>query len=224
MASYALLDDPQIVPLSRLPIGSELPSVASMPDRRQPLVSSGEPLKVLSSVPTFDAYKELDILPTRLARVRAGLADRLVAAKETLPDDFGLIVLDGWRSLGDQQRLLDHYGSRASERGFVASITPEGARPPHTTGGAVDLTLIWQGAALGLGTDYDAFGGAAHLGAFESGRDGVVRRLRRLLASVMGAVGMVCYGPEWWHWSFGDDVWASATGEAAIYGIWELEG
>ena len=147
-----------------------------------------------------------------------------MTAEAMLPDEFSLVVLDGWRSLADQQRLLEYYGAAASESGFVAPIRPECARPPHTTGGAVDLTLSWQGIGLGLGTDYDAFGDAARLGAFESGRDGIVRRLRRLLAGVMGAAGMVCYGPEWWHWSFGDDVWASATGEAAVYGIWELEG
>ena len=195
-----------------------------MPDVRQPCVDCCEPLEALTSIATMDAYGELGILPSRHPRVRVGLMERLIEADGMLPDGFGLLVLDGWRSLQHQQHLLDYYGSNASDRGFVASIKPEGARPPHTTGGAVDLTLTWQGAALGLGTDYDAFGEAARLGAFEDGRDSVVRRLRRLLAGVMAAVGTVCYGPEWWHWSFGDDVWAAAVGETAVYGIWELEG
>ncbi|MCY4666060.1 MAG: hypothetical protein OXC00_15500 [Acidimicrobiaceae bacterium] len=147
-----------------------------------------------------------------------------MTADEMLPDGFGLIVLDGWRSLAAQQRLLDYYGSDASRNGFVARIEPEGARPPHTTGGAVDLTLSWEGVALGLGTDYDSFDETARLEAFEGGGDGLVRRLRRLLAGVMHAAGMICYGSEWWHWSFGDDVWASAAGDVAIYDIWELEG
>ncbi len=152
------------------------------------------------------------------------MIDRLVTADEVLPEEFGLVVLDGWRSLADQQRLLDYYGSNARVSGFVAPIDPEGARPPHTTGGAVDLTLSWRGVALGLGTDYDSFRETARLGAFEGGGDGLVRRLRRLLAGVMDAAGMVCYGPEWWHWSFGDDVWAYAAGEKALYDVWELEG
>ena len=172
----------------------------------------------------LDAYSELGALPPRPLHVRTGVIDRLMVADEMLPHEFNLIVLDGWRSLADQRRLLDYYGSTASEGGFVAPIEPEGARPPHTTGGAVDLTVSWQGVALGLGTDYDSFGETARLGVFEAGGDGLVRRLRRLLAGVMHAAGMVCYGPEWWHWSFGDDVWAFATGEVAIYDIWESEG
>ena len=223
MASYSLLNDPQVVPLSKLPIGDALPEVGSLPEQEQPCVDSGETVLPVHSVAALDAYCELGILPARLPRARTGLLARLMDADELLPDGFGLIVLDGWRSLEDQRRLLDYYGASLSESGFVAPIKPGGARPPHTTGGAVDLTLSWQGLALGLGTDYDGFGEAARLGAFENGRDGPVRRLRRLLAGVMGAVDMVCYGPEWWHWSFGDDVWAAATGEVAIYDIWELQ-
>ena len=224
MVSYSLLSDPHVVPLSKIPVGRALPSVAFLPDSRSPCVASDEPLQLLSSVASLDAYSELGILPPRPPRVRTGIADRLKTAKEMLPDEFNLIVLDGWRSLVDQQRLVDHYGSSASSRGFVAPVKPEGARPPHTTGGAVDVTLSWRGVVLGLGTDFDEFSDAACLGAFEDGRDRLVRRLRRLLAGTMGAVGMVCYGPEWWHWSFGDDVWACATGEPAIYDIWELQG
>lgn len=224
MASYSLLRDPRIVPLSNLPVGDGLPLVAPLPSMRQTCVASSEPLELLSSVATLDAYSELGILPPRPMRVRTGVIERLMAADGMLPDEFSLTVLDGWRSLAEQRRLLDFYGSVAGESGFVAPIEPEGARPPHTTGGAVDLTLSWRGAALGLGTDYDFFGETARLDAFEQEGDGLVRRLRRLLAGVMDAAGMVCYGPEWWHWSFGDDVWAYAAGEKALYEIWELEG
>ena len=224
MASYSLLRDPRIVPLSKVPSGGELPLVTSLPNVRQPCAALNEPLELLSSIATLDAYSALGILPPRPLHVRTGVIQRLIAADGMLPHEFNLIVLDGWRSLADQRRLLDYYGSDASKSGFVAPISPEGARPPHATGGAVDLTLSWRGVALGLGTDYDSFSETARLGAFEEGGDGLVRRLRRLLAGVMDAAGMVCYGPEWWHWSFGDDVWASATGKVAIYDIWELEG
>ena len=224
MGSYSLLTDPDIVSLSQVPVGDGLPAVASLPDIRQPCVASGEPLQPVSSLAALDAYCELGILPPRAPRLRIGVIGRLATADEMLPDEFGLVVLDGWRSLADQQCLLGYYGSDASKSGFVAPISPEGARPPHATGGAVDLTLSWRGVALGLGTDYDSFSETARLGAFEEGGDGLVRRLRRLLAGVMDAAGMVCYGPEWWHWSFGDDVWASATGKVAIYDIWELGG
>ena len=224
MASYSFLRDPHIVPLAEVPVGDALPAPAPLPDARQPCAVSGEPLDPLSSVATLDAYSQLGILPPRPTRVRSGVIGRLATAEGLLPGGFSLIVLDGWRSLEEQQRLLDYYGSPARDGGFVAPIEPTAARPPHTTGGAVDLTLCWQGVALGLGTDYDTFGEAASLGAFEDESDELVRRLRRLMAGVLDASGMICYHREWWHWSYGDDVWASATDNAAIYGIWELEG
>ena len=224
MASYSFLCDPYVVPLAKVPIGDALPDTAPLPSARQPCVISGEPLDLLTAVATLDAYSELGVLPPRPARARSGVIGRLATAEDLLPGGFSLIVLDGWRSLEEQQRLLDYYGSPARDGGYVAPIEPTSARPPHTTGGAVDLTLCWQGVALGLGTDYDTFGEAACLGAFEDGSDELVRRLRRLMAGVLDASGMICYSREWWHWSFGDDVWASATGEVAIYEIWELEG
>ena len=68
-----------------------------------------------------------------------------------------------------------------------------------------------------IGTDYDAFEPEAALEAFESGPDGVIRRLRRLLANSMMRSGFARYSPEWWHWSYGDDVWAAAMGTSALY-------
>ncbi len=206
-----------------MPIGDELPETAALPSIRQPCLTASEPLNLLSEVAVLDAYGMLGVLPARSTRLRSGVISRLTEAEALFPNGFTLIVLDGWRCLREQQRVLKYYGSQAGELGFVAPVDPKGARPPHTTGGAVDLTLCWHGVALGLGTDYDAFVEASRLETFEDGSDELVRRLRRLLANVLDSCGMVCYSSEWWHWSYGDDVWAAASGRDAIYEIWELE-
>ncbi len=221
--SYSLLADPHIIPLSKVPVGDGLPETAALPRVRQPCVNASEPLNILSDLALLDAYSILGVLPARPTRLRSGVITRLMAAEALLPSGFTIVVLDGWRCLQEQQRVLKYYGSQASELGFVAPVDPAGARPPHTTGGAVDLTLCWQGMALGLGTDYDAFVEAARLEMFEDGSDELLRRLRRLLANVLDACGMICYKSEWWHWSYGDDVWAAANGRDAIYEIWEFE-
>ena len=50
-------------------------------------------------------------------------------------------------------------------------------------------------------------------------QDSVIRRLRRLLASALLAQGFVSYSYEWWHWSFGDDVWGVANGRPSLYEV-----
>jgi D-alanyl-D-alanine dipeptidase len=160
-------------------------------------------------------------LPSKLA-LREGVIARLVSANDSLPAEFELVVIDGWRPRAFQCELLRYYKDtyRVDVRGFVADPEAE-AVPPHTTGGAVDLTLAWKGATLGLGTDFDAFTDAAASNAAEgdSCQDPVVRDLRRLLGGVLRQAGLVPYPLEWWHWSYGDQLWAAAQEKCcAIYG------
>ena len=92
-------------------------------------------------------------------------------------------------------------------------------RAPHTTGGAVDLTLGWDGKALAMGTDYDAFEEEAALDFYEDGADQRLLTLRRILFNAMTGAGFAPYWTEWWHWSFGDDKWAWSKGVNALYEV-----
>ena len=95
-----------------------------------------------------------------------------------------------------------------------------------TTGGAVDLTLAWEGQPLALGTDFDDFTPLAATEAFEEpGRNSQIRLLRRALAAGLTMAGFVNHrlGYEWWHWSFGDDTWADFNRCSALYGIASLD-
>ena len=217
-----LLTQPEVSPGS-IPECQELGDPITPPARRRqigdavsgPLVSLAE-----SGIPTLDAYAELGILPPRDLRARGQVCARLQSARSLLPEGFDLVVLDAYRTLAEQQALIDHYQAPSE---FVASTSPDTMRPPHTTGGAVDLTLSWHGDPLAIGTDYDSFEPEAALEAFESGPDNVVRRLRRLLASTMTWSGFARYSSEWWHWSYGDDVWAAQKRCHTLYEIAELE-
>jgi D-alanyl-D-alanine dipeptidase len=133
------------------------------------------------------------------------------------------VVIDAHRTRAFQAELLAYYQARTTPAGdfndFVADPWTSTPIPPHTTGGAADLTLSWRGAVLGLGTDFDAFVPEAGPAALEDGGGGAARDLRRLLASVLQAEGMAVLGSEWWHWSYGDQHWAAQAGEpVAIYG------
>jgi len=165
--------------------------------------------------------------------VRRGVAERLVAAAESLPDGMGLAVWDGYRPLEVQRALFDQYLAEliavhpempadAVEEAAAKYVTPPSrsvyAPPPHLTGGAVDLTLTGgDGAPLDLGTGFDAFGPEAGTRALEDvpGRE---RDLRRLLFWAMHDAGFTNYAEEWWHFDHGDQFWALATGGVARYG------
>ena len=191
---------------------------------RIPVDDNGEPL-----VP-------LDWMPgpaTGAARlVRAGLADRLAAAQEALPDGLRLRLSEGFRRAGDQQAIIDGYAAtlRRSrpEAGpaEIARLTSRYVAPlavaPHVAGAAVDLTLAdAEGRELWLGCPLDATpeesDGACYFDAPDLDRE--ARAHRELLRLVLAGSGLVNYPTEWWHWSFGDRYWAHRTGaDRACYG------
>jgi D-alanyl-D-alanine dipeptidase len=151
--------------------------------------------------------------------VRSGVAGRLLAAAASLPDGFGFVLLDAWRPLELQVTLhRDAYGDGSLEPGFVALPSSDPAAPsPHLTGGAIDISLTWEGVPLALGTAFDEFGATAHLTAFEN-RPGRVRDLRRLLHGALTAEGFLGLDLEWWHFEFGTQAWSERTGAAWWYG------
>jgi zinc D-Ala-D-Ala dipeptidase len=163
--------------------------------------------------------------------VRAGLGERLVEAREALPAGIDLRVVEGHRSLADQQAIIDEYSrelrllhpdaddvelTRLYSR-FVAPI----AVAPHVAGAAVDLTLVDDaGEDLWMGTVVDATPEQSDGACFFAAEvDATARRNRTVLADALGGAGLVNYPTEWWHWSYGDRYWALLSGaDHAVYG------
>lgn len=86
---------------------------------------------------------------------------------------------------------------------------------PHSTGGAVDLTLCTEdGVELDLGTAVDATPEASDNACFTDAPavSAVARRRRRVMGDALRTAGLVNYPTEWWHWSYGDRYWALMTG------------
>jgi D-alanyl-D-alanine dipeptidase len=166
------------------------------------------------------------------ALVRSGLAERLEVARDLLPPGLALRVVEGHRSVTDQEAIIARYSAEVCARrpGVSATdlerltsrfVAPVGVAP-HVAGAAVDLTLVDVcGEELDLGTPIDATpedsDGACYFAARGISPD--ARAHRDLLATALGAAGLVNYPTEWWHWSFGDRYWALVTGApAALYG------
>ena len=93
----------------------------------------------------------------------------------------------------------------------------------HSTGGAVDLTIVGpDGETLEMGTGFDEFNDATWTYAFEpDSGTGLVndeaRDNRRLLYNVMTEVGFTNLPSEWWHFDYGDGMWAQLKNGNAIY-------
>lgn len=189
--------------------------------RALPVVECGEPLVRLPA----------DLSPAG-ALVRAGLAERLLAADAALPAGLRLRVVEGHRPVEEQRAIIAAYaaelcvlhpgiGASDLERLTSRFVSPVDVAP-HVAGAAVDLTLVDVcGDELDLGTPIDATpeqsDGRCFFAADGIGAD--ARAHRDLLAAVLEAQGLVNYPTEWWHWSFGDRYWAITTGAGhAIYG------
>ncbi|MEM7760675.1 MAG: M15 family metallopeptidase [Cyanobacteria bacterium P01_A01_bin.40] len=84
--------------------------------------------------------------------------------------------------------------------------------PPHSTGGAVDLTIInEQGETLDMGGGIDELSERSHPDYYLSDQDGESQQYhlnRQLLNRVMTNAGFQRHPGEWWHFSLGDQMWA----------------
>ncbi|MGR6918758.1 M15 family metallopeptidase [[Actinomadura] parvosata] len=197
-----------------------------------PVIDCGEPL--------FDLRKLAALLLDHrqadeagdYARVRVGLADRLLVAQGKLRPGLRLLVVEGYRPLVLQEKYFSRYRDELrrahptwSEEHLRIQTSRSLAPPevaPHVCGAAVDLTLVVEdGTEVEMGTPVNAgpeeSGGRCYTHHPEISAES--RANRRLLCDAMSGAGFVNYPTEWWHWSYGDRYWALVTGAPiAIYG------
>ncbi len=120
--------------------------------------------------------------------------------------------------------------TREVERYWAAPSTDADSPAPHATGAAVDLMIRWIGGEpLWMGSIFDDATALAHRDRFEASHavalsysDEEARANRRLLHWAMAEEGFAGHPNEWWHFSWGDQIWAKLTGApAAHYGLAE---
>ena len=99
--------------------------------------------------------------------------------------------------------------------------------PPHSTGAAIDLTLAdMTGNPLDLGGEIDFIGAESSPDFYKKDNLGmpcskhqVFHNRRSLLFSVMEQAGFVQHPNEWWHFSYGDQLWSWLSNQGnPIYG------
>ncbi|MDP9195407.1 MAG: peptidase M15D vanX D-ala-D-ala dipeptidase [Pseudomonadota bacterium] len=180
--------------------------------------------------------------------LRRGIIDRLLDIQNRLAEaGLELWIYDGWRPTAVQaffyhtwmpaevrRRHPDFSGARVMEE-----VGDYWARPadgplspsPHLTGGALDCELRWKNSKrpLWFGSIFDDATALSHTPHFEADRqvmafsDEEARANRRLLYWLMTGAGFVNNPTEWWHFSYGDQMWAKFRDEPfAFYGAVSL--
>ncbi len=153
-----------------------------------------------------------------------------------------LQIFDAYRPIAVQQFMVDHtFAQLAAKKGVALDAMDDKVRsrlhaevlkfwavpspspntpPPHSTGAAVDLTLVdAKGETVDMGSPIDEISLRSYPNHFEDRLEPqaqAAHRHRSLLASVMVGVGFRQHPNEWWHFSLGDQLWAWQVGEGAI--------
>jgi zinc D-Ala-D-Ala dipeptidase len=164
----------------------------------------------------FDAWRPLRVQAFMVEHAIAELCRERAIDPEQQPEAYRQVLADVGR--------------------FWAPPNPDPtAPPPHSTGAAVDLTLacrVDQGPAtlLEMGSQIDAIGAVSEPDHFgDRARlcpDAELRATyliwhghRQVLRQAMEGAGFVQHPNEWWHFSWGDQLWAWRSGAPqACYG------
>lgn len=207
------------------------PRIIAIPDRdnNEKLAAIGAIPRVFSPSMLKSKIDGIDDNPNFV--VREEVRKRLIKALELLPDKYGIVLIEGHRSYQYQRQLFEAEVDRLQNLFADQSIEEAQLRimarqfvsdpdifSPHVTGGAIDLALvdIEKNDYLDVGNlfQYDATAATGFSGLTPAQLEN-----RRLLTNVMIEAGFVNYPQEWWHWSYGDKLWAFLKGEQnAIYG------
>ena len=156
--------------------------------------------------------------------VRQGVKDALLRMLDTLPNDIGIAYDEGFRPLGLQKQYFD-----AKFKEFLKPLAgkPNAAQnaykkaclfvspfidntPTHCTGAAIDMRLfqVSTGQYLDMGFFDCIYGHQEGFETFSPHTTPIQRENRLIMLDAATKAGLVNYGFEWWHYSYGDRAWA----------------
>lgn len=181
--------------------------------------------------------------------LRQSLVEALLIAQASLQafnNSWRLLVFDAYRPVTVQQFMVDYTFNTCLES---QGLTPENLStsqreaiyqqvyqiwappsfdpqtpPPHSTGGAVDLTIIdiQQGQTLDLGSAIDELSSRSLPDYYLNHTDTksvAYHKRRELLNEIMCGAGFRRHPGEWWHFCLGDQMWSWLSNQAyARYG------
>jgi zinc D-Ala-D-Ala dipeptidase len=186
--------------------------------------------------------------------LREGVLNSLNMAQIQLQKNYPnwrIKIFDAYRPVEVQQFMVDYtFAAVLQNQGLEAiSISSEKSQevwqqvyqlwavpsldpatpPPHSTGAAVDLTLVDErGMDLAMGGEIDELSERSHPDFYLHSTDAQKQRYhsnRRILYEALRNCGFHRHPGEWWHFCLGDQMWAwlesqinPATVPIAVYG------
>jgi D-alanyl-D-alanine dipeptidase len=166
--------------------------------------------------------------------LRKTVVEKILEAQSKLPEGLHLKIYDAYRSIVTQKYLWNEIVTKYKKeypelsnlqldklsRKKVSNPFDKKNPPLHCTGGAVDLTICDEMQNdLNMGGDFDSFTDIDQTNYYENSDNLDVKYNRRLLYYVMTSVGFVNYPSEWWHFDYGDTVWAYFKKKPCCYNI-----
>ncbi len=161
-------------------------------------------------------------------RIRAEIRKRIEKASKTLPDGLAFMIYEAYRSRQQQQLLWDPVYAKLRHQNpdwGVDDLYAEASRwisPPdgfgsgHQAGAAVDITLATlDRCPLDMGTKMNETSTPLTMTASPVADN--IRINRDILVSTLARYGLANYPDEWWHFSYGDRLWAEVTGRTQAF-------
>lgn len=195
---------------------------------RVPIRESGQPMVDVQSIAPDIKVRQVPVY------ARKTVAEMLREAQCLLPEGYSLFIRTVHRSLQFQETMYRKYYGQLAEKHqdwgpsqlrrevnkFLAP--PDAKHPPgHTTGGAVDLTIMDpEGKELDMTSTIRPVENAnITFATYSKLVTPRAAKNRQWLVDIMLDVGFSNFPGEWWHYSYGDSAWAvRVNAPEAIYG------
>lgn len=165
--------------------------------------------------------------------VRETVRGKLIAASEKLPKGMSIVLIEGYRSVETQQLLWNRkfnqlkeenpkWTNEETEQALKMVLAKPSPLSNHNCGGAIDVTISHSDGALAdMGNPYPSED------TFEQWREKFPmfsekitadqKRYREVLRHVMESQDFVWYPGEWWHYCWGDRMWAVYSGQTICF-------
>lgn len=169
--------------------------------------------------------------------LREEVLERLLKAKhylKSIKPHWQIKIFDAYRPVTVQQFMVDYtFNSICNHRHLHASFLTSEEKtsiyeevyqiwaipsdnpltpPPHSTGSAIDLTLLDDhGLEVDMGGDIDELSVRSQPNYYQDSIDTqekLFHQHRQILLEIMNYGGFRRHQGEWWHFSYGDQMWA----------------
>lgn len=228
----------KLIPLDDLRI---LADKQMKPYQQVPILECGEPLVPIVGSFVIETPHPYQVLGATYHSspyyLRQTVLDKLQNAQTVLQKshpNWQILIFDAYRPIAVQQFMVDYtFAQVVQAQGLIADKLSESQQdrirqqvyqiwavpsldprtpPPHSTGGAVDITLVDDsGKTVNMGSPIDELSPRSHPDYFAHSTNREEQQYhahRQLLKDVMYLAGFMRHPGEWWHFCYGDQMYA----------------